>query len=149
MRATPDAAEARTHLSSLVASGDVLVQPLAESVLTEGETSLIYFGGIFSHAVRKIPAGGDYRVQTNHGGRVEGHTPTAPELEVAVRALAATPKPTAYGRVDLVDVDGRPALMELEVIEPELFLSRHAQAPRRFAGHLETLLAGQPDRARS
>ena len=71
VRTIASSAEASDHLASLVAVGDVLVQPFASSVISAGETSLIYFGGVFSHAVRKIPAAGDFRVQVFHGGTVE------------------------------------------------------------------------------
>lgn len=137
LRTRPSDTGARAHLSMLVESGDALVQPLAPAVTTHGEVSLIYFGGEFSHAVRKIPADGDYRVQAEYGGRVEPHEPSEAELAVATAALAHAPRPTSYGRVDLVAVDGQPAVMELEVIEPQLFLDRHPAAPRRFAQQLQ------------
>jgi glutathione synthase/RimK-type ligase-like ATP-grasp enzyme len=140
LRATADSEEAALHLAALLDRGDVLVQPLADAAMRDGEVSLIYFAGVFSHAVRKIPALGDYRVQTAHGGTVVSHKPTAAELEAGSAALGATPKPTAYGRVDLVQVAGQPTLMELEVIEPELFLGRDPQAAQRFTVHLASLL---------
>ncbi|HEX7106519.1 MAG TPA: hypothetical protein VF218_11180 [Acidothermaceae bacterium] len=132
---------ARRQLARLVESGDALVQPLAASVTTQGEVSLIAFGGQFSHAVRKVPAAGDYRVQVEYGGRVESHEPSDVELAVATAALASTPLATTYGRVDLVRVDGQPVVMELEVIEPQLFLDRHPDAPHRFAEQLALQLS--------
>jgi hypothetical protein len=96
--------------------------------------SLVYFGGRFSHAIRKRPAAGDYRVQDIYGGTVHACTPQADELELAAVVLAATPAPTTYARVDLVRLpDGRPAVMELELIEPELFLGATPDAAPRFA----------------
>lgn len=136
LRAHAADSAAREHLAALLESGDALVQPLATAVTTLGEVSLVYFGGEFSHAVRKIPATGDYRVQAEYGGRVVVHEPSADELAVATAALARAPQSTTYGRVDLVSVDGQPAVMELEVIEPQLFLDRHPAAPRRFADQL-------------
>ena len=140
LRTIASSAEASEHLASLVAVGDALVQPFASSVVSAGESSLIYFGGVFSHAIRKIPAAGDFRVQIFHGGSVVAHTPTAAERWVAAAALALTPSPTSYARVDLVSVDGEPAVMELEVIEPQLFLDHHPEAPARFAHQLAALL---------
>jgi len=140
LRAGSSSAEAATHLAELASAGDVLVQPLARSVLDGGESSLIYFGGQFSHAIRKIPADGDYRVQEHHGGSVVPHEPTGEEFEVAAATLAAAPAATAYARVDLVDVDGSPAVMELEAIEPQLFLDRDPGAAARFATHIATLI---------
>ena len=126
------------HLRDLTSSVDALVQPLVESVLREGETSLLFAGGLFSHAIRKIPAPGDFRVQDHHGGSVHTHEATNAEMTVAARALAAAPEPASYARVDLVAIDGQPMVMELELIEPELFLRMDPDAPGRFA---EALLA--------
>ncbi len=129
-----------THLAALRAEGDVLVQPYLPSLAESGEASLVYFGGQFSHAIRKRPAAGDFRVQDMYGGTVEACTPTPEETALAAQALACTPAPTTYARVDLVRLpDGRPAVMELELIEPELFLGADPQAPERFAQVLKTL----------
>jgi glutathione synthase/RimK-type ligase-like ATP-grasp enzyme len=122
------------HLEALLAGGDVLVQPFIPSVAADGEVSLIYFGGQFCHAIRKRPAEGDFRVQDMYGGTVHAYSPAADEVELATIALAATPAPTTYARVDIVRLpDGRPAVMELELIEPELFLGATPDAAMRFA----------------
>ncbi len=122
------------HLEVLLAGGDVLVQPFIPSVAADGEVSLIYFGGRFCHAIRKRPAAGDFRVQDMYGGTVHAYAPAADEIGLASVALAATPAPTVYARVDLVRLpDGRPAVMELELIEPELFLGATPDAALRFA----------------
>jgi glutathione synthase/RimK-type ligase-like ATP-grasp enzyme len=139
LRAHVDAPEAAAHLETLVGRGDALLQPLVESILTRGETSLIFFGSEFSHAVRKVPASGEYRIHEHHGGTVQEHVPSEAELAVAHAALAAAPTPVAYGRVDLVELPGGPAVMELELIEPELFLP-YAGATARYARHLAELL---------
>lgn len=126
--------EAGRHLAALVAGGDALVQPYVASVAEGGERSLIFFGGAFSHAVDKVPAAGDYRVQEMYGGRYRSHEPTTAELQAAEQALAAAPaQDLLYARVDLVDGAGGPEVMELELIEPELFLGFEAAAPRRMA----------------
>jgi glutathione synthase/RimK-type ligase-like ATP-grasp enzyme len=130
-------AAARDHLSALTRVGDALVQPMASAVTTQGEVSLIYFGHNFSHAVRKIPAAGDYRVQVQYGGRVESYQPSRTELAVASAALACVPGDISYGRVDVVSVAGQPAVMELEVIDPQLFLADHPAAAQRFAEQLQ------------
>ncbi|WP_201777124.1 ATP-grasp domain-containing protein [Streptacidiphilus neutrinimicus] len=140
LRARVDAPETAAHLETLVARGDALLQPLVDSVLTRGETSLIFFGTEFSHAVRKVPAAGEYRIHEHHGGTVREHTPSEAELAVAKAALAAAPAPVAYGRVDLVELEDGPAVMELELIEPELFLPHTAGATARYAHHLAGLL---------
>ncbi|MEY9840945.1 RimK family alpha-L-glutamate ligase [Streptacidiphilus sp. EB103A] len=128
------------HLAELTGVGDALVQPFAESVLARGETSLVFFDGAFSHAVRKIPAAGEYRIHLHHGGSVQQYAPDAAELAVAAAALAAAPAATSYARVDLVQLPGGPAVMELELIEPELFLPTAPAAAGRYARVLADLL---------
>jgi glutathione synthase/RimK-type ligase-like ATP-grasp enzyme len=130
---------ASSHLAALVDDGDALVQPYLPGV-TEGEVSLIYFGGEFSHAVRKVPAPGDYRVQIFHGGTVHPHAATEAERAVGTAALLTAPAPVAYARVDLVSTAYGPVLMELELIEPQLFLDAEPAAPARFANQLIVLL---------
>lgn len=131
LRTDPCSAEAAAHVERLVADGDVVVQPFAPQI-EAGETSLLFFGGELSHAVRKVPAAGDYRVQAHHGGTEHPHEPTPAELETARRAMACAPDRLTYARVDLVDVEGVPTLMELEVIEPDLFLRLDEGALDRF-----------------
>lgn len=132
LRADPRSLEATAHVERIVAVGDVVVQPYAPQI-EAGETSLLFFGGAFSHAVRKVPAEGDYRVQAHHGGTEHPHEPTPDELETARRAMECAPGPLTYARVDLVDIDGAPTLMELEVIEPDLFFRLDDGALGRFA----------------
>lgn len=110
--------EGQAHLDALLANGDALVQPFLPEVATEGESSLVFFDGVFSHAVRKLPASGDWRVQPQWGGASAPKQPTTDEVAVARAALAAVGAPTLHARVDLLG--GR--LMELELIEPYLFL---------------------------
>jgi glutathione synthase/RimK-type ligase-like ATP-grasp enzyme len=131
--------EAADHLRLLIRTGDALVQPF-EPTVVDGEISLIYFGGELSHSVRKVPASGDYRVHTFHGGTVEWHVATIEEQEVAAVALAAVTSDLAYARVDLLATARGPAVMELELIEPQLFLDEDDAASARFADHLVTLL---------
>jgi glutathione synthase/RimK-type ligase-like ATP-grasp enzyme len=132
-------AEAGEHLGVLTAKGDALVQPFQPAVLDEGEISLVYLGGAFSHAVRKVPRRGDYRVQVRYGGSVRSHQPTRQQRHVAETALAEAPAPVSYARVDMVG-EGDPLVMELELIEPELFLRFDPAAPHRLADHLIGLL---------
>jgi hypothetical protein len=140
LRAPADSAVAANHLATLASAGDVLVQPLVDSVLTRGESSLVFFGGQFSHAVRKVPAKGDYRVHERYGGVVRPHTPSDAELAVARAALTAAPSLPMYARVDLVELAGGPAVMELELIEPELFLPYHPDAADRYAREIADLI---------
>ena len=111
-----------------------MLQPFLPDVLEGGEPSLLYFGGRFSHAVSKRPQPGDFRVQPDYAGILAPYEPWPDELAAAEAALAAAGEPLLYARVDLVrDLRGRPVLMELEAVEPDLFLEYHPDAPARFA----------------
>lgn len=118
----------------------VLVQPFLPEIQTAGELSLLFFDNVFSHAVCKRPKPGDYRVQFQFGGTNES-VPVSPDLIAqAARCIAAAPAPTTYARVDGVIKDGRFLLMELEIFEPLMFLSRDPEAPARFANAIERQL---------
>lgn len=116
---------------------DYMVQPFVPQIVSSGEWSLLYFGGQFSHAVIKRPAAGDFRVQGDFGGSVEPAQPDAETLAAASRALAAVvaigQREPAYVRVDGVICDGLFLVMELEMIEPFLFLSTCAEASGSLA----------------
>ena len=107
----------------------MIVQPLVEEIARTGEFSLMLFDGEYSHAVVKRPRAGDFRVQEYHGGvTLPCASPPDGAIELAQAALAAAPAPAAYARVDIVpDDDGVLRIMELELIEPSLFLE-HASA---------------------
>ncbi len=100
-----------------------LIQPFLPSVLEEGEYSFLYFGGRFSHAVRKTPKSGDYRIQSIYGGAEETYTPTQSERDHARAILDVLDETLLYARVDLLrGLDGTLKLIELECIEPYLYL---------------------------
>lgn len=99
-----------------------------------GEWSLVFFGGVFSHAVLKRPVSGEFRVQSDFGGSVEVGLPPASALGVAERCLAAAPELATFARVDGVETADGFLLMELELIEPDLFLRLHEPAADRLAG---------------
>lgn len=129
------AGEAQNALVTVLARQEAMVQPFLPSLEAEGELSLIYVEGDFSHAVRKHPAPGDFRVQSIWGGTTAPAEPELQQVEVAERALSQLDKPPLYARADLVtDLDGNPALIELELIEPNLYLSTDPAAAERLAG---------------
>jgi glutathione synthase/RimK-type ligase-like ATP-grasp enzyme len=118
-----------------------MIQPYLPAVQEEGEVSLIYFGGAFSHAVRKRPKSGDFRVQPEYGARISAHSPSSDERAAAQAALDAVEEDLLYARVDLVrDREGRPVLMELELVEPDLYLGFDPGAEERFGGAVERAL---------
>jgi glutathione synthase/RimK-type ligase-like ATP-grasp enzyme len=133
-RVRPGDASAQQALAAVLTRHDAMIQPFLPSLEDEGETSLIYIDGHFTHAVRKRPAEGDFRVQSIWGGTVEAARPTTTQLEIAERALAQLNDLPLYARVDLVDdLNGDPALIELELIEPNLYLSTHTSAATDLA----------------
>jgi hypothetical protein len=112
----------------------MLIQPWLDAVVSEGEYSLIFFGGTFSHCVAKRPKAGDFRVQPDHGGSTTAVDVPEGALAVAEAALAAAPTSALYARVDLIrGTDGTLQVMELELIEPALFLHCVPEAEARFA----------------
>ena len=112
----------------------MLVQPWLEQIVSSGEYSLMFFAGEFSHAVSKIPRPGEFRVQPEYGGIIASCDPPEGSLELAQAALAAAPAPTTYARVDIVvGNDGKLQVIELELIEPALFLAQAPDAAPRFA----------------
>lgn len=102
----------------------LIIQPLIDEISRTGEFSLMLFGGEYSHAVVKRPKSGDFRVQEYHGGvTLPCPAPPAGAIELAKAALAAAPAAAAYARIDIVPDDaGTLMIMELELIEPSLFL---------------------------
>ncbi len=112
----------------------MLIQPMMQSIAEEGEYSLFYFGGAFSHAILKRPASGEFRVQKQFGGRVVATNPPAAALRLAESAIAATPETPLYARIDLIRGEGSGFMvMELELVEPELFLEHAPDGGKLFA----------------
>jgi glutathione synthase/RimK-type ligase-like ATP-grasp enzyme len=133
-------------VSDLPPQMDYLIQPFMQEIEREGELSVLFFGGTFSHAVRKRPAANDYRVQSEFGGSVEVIAPGADIIAAAHRALTAVAKlgyeGGSYARIDGVMSAGRFLIMEVEMIEPALYFEGNMDAARRFAGVIAERLAG-------
>lgn len=120
---------------------NVLVQPFLHSVEERGETSLIFIAGELTHTVKKRPMAGDFRVQKPFGGTSETFEPTRDEEEVARQALDCLDAVPLYARVDLVaSASGDPLLIELELIEPDLFFRHEPRAPALLANAIAELL---------
>lgn len=111
----------------------MIVQPLIEEIARTGEFSLMLFNGEFSHAVVKRPKSGDFRVQPHLGGvTLPSKAPPGAE-RLAKAALAAAPATPTYARVDIVpDDEGTLRIMELELIEPALFLDHSPDGGAAF-----------------
>jgi glutathione synthase/RimK-type ligase-like ATP-grasp enzyme len=139
--AAPLSHDACTTLTRTFAGRSWFAQPFLHSIATEGEYSVFYFSGVLSHCIVKVPKAGDFRVQEEHGGVVSG-TPISDELRAAadavMRALSLAP---LQARVDLARLaDGTLALMELELIEPSLYLRMHPDAAGNFVSAVEAWL---------
>jgi hypothetical protein len=116
---------------------EMLVQPVMKSITEEGEYSLIWFGGRYSHAVLKRPAPGDFRVQPQFGGHDVAVQPPAEAMALGEATISSCPYPITYARVDMLRApDGTFVLMELELIEPALFFHH---APDGGAGFVSTI----------
>lgn len=123
---------------------DCLAQPFLRSIVEEGEVSLFYFFDELSHAIIKRPAPGDFRVQEEHGGTDEAIAPDGALVAAGAHALAAVPfRELLYARVDLARLaDGAWAVMEIELIEPSLYLEYDPGAPARFADAVDRVAKG-------
>jgi glutathione synthase/RimK-type ligase-like ATP-grasp enzyme len=103
----------------------MLVQPFMRDIVARGEVTVVSMDGQCTHALRKVAKPGDFRVQDDHGGTLEPHQARDDELQLARAAMAVVDPLPLYGRVDMVrDDDGALAIMELELIEPELWIRR-------------------------
>lgn len=124
----------RAEIAEMLSDRGALVQPFMPEILRDGELSLVFLDGEHSHSVCKRAAAGDYRVQFQYGGTDEDVVLPASTVEQARACLRAAPVPPVYARVDGVMSGGRFLLMELEVLEPLLFLGRAPGAAARLAG---------------
>ncbi|WP_026464781.1 ATP-grasp domain-containing protein [Adhaeribacter aquaticus] len=99
-----------------------LVQPFMPEVQTQGEWSLLFYNGKFSHCVLKVPQTGEFRVQHYFGGAIIPTTPPASILETAQQLVNTFAQGCLYARVDGLNSNGIFTLMELELIEPLLYM---------------------------
>ena len=129
----PEAREHEARIVPILQRCGLMVQPFLAEIATEGEISMLFYGGKYSHSVRKRPAAGDFRVQTDHGGTVEPATPSPETLRAAQQIVDLRGDELLYARVDGVVVGDEFLLMEFEVLEPQLFLPYHPQGAERFA----------------
>jgi hypothetical protein len=131
------AAEVETYF----ADRPFMLQPFQRGIIEEGEYSMIYFNGKYSHSVLKVPKRGDFRVQEEHGSEI---VPVAPEAALHAAgdaAIAAIDQKLLYARADLVRSGDTFRVMELELVEPALYLRSESGAPDRFADAIVALFA--------
>jgi hypothetical protein len=129
------------NFRATVTHGGVLVQPFLEEISDAGEWSLLFYGGKYSHSVLKRPRADDFRVQREHGGTAlpaDAPAHVVAGAQTALRAAEVLHGASLYARVDGCVVNGTFMLMELELIEPDLFLRAHADAPLLLANALDS-----------
>jgi hypothetical protein len=128
------------QFAALLQHSDVLVQQFMNPVVTAGEWSFVFFQKQYSHAVLKKAKPGDFRVQDDFGGTVEVLSPDTALIEQAQQIISRINDPLLFARVDGIERDGQLVLMELELIEPFLFLESDPHAVERFARAMLALL---------
>ncbi|MDO6719276.1 hypothetical protein Q4575_07695 [Psychrosphaera sp. 1_MG-2023] len=124
------------QLNSAFSERDFMIQPFVPAVIEEGEYSLFYFNGEYSHAILKTPKDEDFRVQEEHGGRLKLITPEAKLIASAdhcMFAIKQTHEMPLYARLDLIRFKNDFVLMEAEMIEPSLYFNMEPASAERFA----------------
>lgn len=136
-----DALARQAEFAESLQQSSLIVQEFASEIQTQGEWSILFFDGQYSHAVLKQPQAEDFRVQDHFGGTVKAASPSAALIAQAAEILALLDADLLYARVDAIERNGSLYLMELELIEPYLYFEFHPQAPLRFADALLKHLA--------
>lgn len=122
------------NLAEVFKSRKYMVQPFMPNIVSEGEFSLFYFGGNYSHTILKTPKNEDFRVQEEHGGIITAVSPSKNLLRTAEHIFSFIEPTPLYARIDFVrDEHDDFCLMELELIEPALYLRMDENAPKFFA----------------
>lgn len=119
---------------NLIANEAMMLQPFQYNIVTEGEISMMVFNGQFTHAILKRAKAGDFRVQDDFGGSISDYAPTKNEITFSEQAVLGCPEMPIYARVDIfTDNNGKLAVSELELIEPELWFRNYPKAANLLA----------------
>jgi glutathione synthase/RimK-type ligase-like ATP-grasp enzyme len=133
--------EIETAYLPIAQERDLLVQPFMPEIQTMGEISLLFFAGVFSHAVLKKPIGADFRVQVQFGGQYQAYVPTAALIKTAENVLKTVGHALLYARVDGILKKGKFLLMEVELIEPDLYFNIAPNAKKTYLTALEAMIS--------
>jgi glutathione synthase/RimK-type ligase-like ATP-grasp enzyme len=119
----------------------MLFQEFMNNITLDGEISLILIGGRYTHSVRKIAKKDDFRVQDDHGGKVVEHKASSEEIKFAKECVKGCPFYPIYARVDMIyNNNNQPSLIELELIEPELWFRNNTEAALLLAEEVFSLI---------
>ncbi len=132
------------QLEKIFTAREYMVQPFLNSIIEEGEYSLFFFDGKFSHSVLKKPKENDFRVQEEHGGNIQPFKVSSELISIAENITKKLSTIPLYGRVDLVRTkENEFALIELELIEPSLYLNKDDHSPAKFVKAFEERITNQ------
>ena len=129
------------EIEAYYAQRPLMMQPFETAIVTEGEYSLLYFNGEHSHSILKVPTRGDFRVQEEHGSDIRAVTAEPALLAAGDKAMKAIGTKLLYARADFVRHGDEFHVMELELVEPALYLRMDQGAPDRFADAINSLFA--------
>lgn len=124
------------RFEDIKANGEWFVQPFIEEV-TEGELSYFFFNNEFSHAVKKVPKKGDFRVQEEYGSDISLHKPSESEISRAKDVIKNLGQNLLYSRIDMLNTKDGFKLIELELVEPSLYFRTDPQSADRFIKSLK------------
>ncbi len=137
-RVKKESSSAHAELIKYFGNSSFLVQPFVKSIIDEGEYSLFYFGGCYSHSILKTPKKGDFRSQEEHGSKLQLVKAGGELLKSGEKALLALPEQPLYARIDFVRGKNSFLLMEVELIEPSLYFNMDPDSPHRFVEAFES-----------
>jgi len=135
------ARELAPEIEAYFAGRPLMMQPFERGIAEEGEFSMIYLNGAYSHGILKTPKHGDFRVQEEHGSTIVSIAPEPALLAAGADAIAAVGQKLLYARADFVRSGDTFRVMELELVEPSLYLRIDAGAAERFADTVASRLA--------
>jgi hypothetical protein len=133
--------ELAPEIEAYFANRPLMLQPFERGIVEEGEYSMVYFNGVHSHSLLKVPKRGDFRVQEEHGSAIVPVTPEPALRAAGDAAIAAAGSKLLYARADFVRSGDSFRLMELELVEPAIYLRTSYGAPDRFADAIVSLFA--------
>jgi glutathione synthase/RimK-type ligase-like ATP-grasp enzyme len=115
---------------------DLIIQPFIPQIQDEGEISLVFFDKVYAHAVIKRPKSGDFRIQSQFGGVYSSYLPSSTLLQTATEIVQTIPEDLLYARVDGLMIDDQFHLMELELVEPDLYFDHAVDVQKIFVDAL-------------